>query len=72
MLTVINEFNQECLTTVVARRLRLDDMLQVLADLFIESGSPRENGYNERASTASCATSCWTGRSSARSARPRS
>ena len=83
MLTVIDEFTRECLAIEVSRRLRSDDVLQVLADLFvhhgppdhirsdngpeftakavrdwlsrigvktlyIEPGSPWENGYNER------------------------
>ena len=82
MLTVIDEFTRECLAIEVARRLRHDDVLQVLAELFtrhgppdhirsdngseftaiavrewlprlgvktlyIEPGSPWENGYNE-------------------------
>jgi len=82
MLTVIDEFSRECLAIEVSRRLRSDDVLQVLADLmvhhgppdyirsdngpeftakvvrawlarvkvktlFIEPGSPWENGYNE-------------------------
>jgi len=82
MLTVIDEFTRECLAIEVARRLRNDDVLQVLTDLFtrhgppahirsdngseftaiavrewlprvgvktlyIEPGSPWENGYNE-------------------------
>jgi putative transposase len=82
MLTVIDEFTRECLAIEVARHLRHDDVLQVLAELFarhgppdhirsdngseftaiavrewlprlgvktlyIEPGSPWENGYNE-------------------------
>ena len=82
MLTVIDEFTRECLAIEVARRLRSDDVLHVLAKLFvqhdppdhirsdngpeftakvvrhwlerikvktlyIEPGSPWENGYNE-------------------------
>ena len=82
MLTVIDEFTRECLAIEVARRLRHDDVLHVLAGLFtrhgppdhirsdngseftaiavrewlprlgvktlyIEPGSPWENGYNE-------------------------
>ncbi len=82
MLTVIDEFIRECLGIEVARRLRHDDGMQVLTDLFthhgppdhirsdngseftaaavrewlprvgvktlyIEPGSPWENGYNE-------------------------
>ena len=82
MLTVIDEYSRECLAIEVARRLRSDDVRQVLTDLFtrhgppghirsdngseftakvvrdwlpkvgvktlyIEPGSPWENGYNE-------------------------
>ena len=82
MLTVIDEFTRECLAIEVARCLRHDDVLHVLAELFarhgppdnirsdngseftaiavrewlprvgvrtlfIEPGSPWENGYNE-------------------------
>jgi len=82
MLTVIDEFTRECLAIEVARSLRHDDVLHVLAELFtrygppdhirsdngseftaiavrewlprvgvktlfIEPGSPWENGYNE-------------------------
>ncbi len=82
MLTVIDEFTRECLAIEVARHLRSDDVLDVLARLFtqhgvpdhirsdngseftakvvrewlpkvsvrtlyIEPGSPWENGYNE-------------------------
>jgi len=82
MLTVIDEYTRQCLAIKVARRLRHDDVLHVLAGLFarhgppdhirsdngseftaiavrewlprlgvktlfIEPGSPWENGYNE-------------------------
>ena len=82
MLTVIDEFTRECLAIEVARRLRHDDVLACLTELFarhgppghirsdngseftatavrkwlsrvgvqtlyIEPGSPWENGYNE-------------------------
>ncbi len=82
MLTVIDEHSRECLAITVARRLRSQDVLETLADLFerhgppehirsdngpefvatalrdwlsrlgvktlfIEPGSPWENGYNE-------------------------
>ena len=47
MLCVIDEFARRCLAILVARRLRSDDVLQCLTDLFIEPGSPWENGYCE-------------------------
>ena len=40
MLTVIDEYTRECLAIVVARRLRADDVLQALVDLFVERGPP--------------------------------
>ena len=40
MLTVIDEYSRECLTIEVARRLRSDDVLQVLTDLFTQHGPP--------------------------------
>ena len=40
MLTVIDEFTRECLAIEVARRLRSDDVLQVLADLMVQHGAP--------------------------------
>jgi len=40
MLTVIDEYSRECLAIEVARRLRSDDVLQVLAELFIRHGVP--------------------------------
>ncbi len=40
MLTVIDEFTRESLAIVVARRLKSDDVLQCLSDLFVEHGPP--------------------------------
>ena len=40
MLTVIDEFTRRCLAIIVARRLRSDDVLQCLTDLFVEHGPP--------------------------------
>ena len=40
ILTVIDEFTRECLAIEVARRLRSDDVLQVLADLMVQHGAP--------------------------------
>jgi len=40
MLTVIDEYSRECLAIEVARRLRSDDVLQVLAVLFVRHGAP--------------------------------
>lgn len=40
MLTVIDEYTRRCQAIVVARRLRSDDVLQCLAELFAEHGPP--------------------------------
>ena len=40
MLTVIDEFSRECLAIEVSRRLRSDDVLQVLANLMVHHGPP--------------------------------
>jgi transposase InsO family protein len=40
MLVVIDEFSRECLAIVVARRLRSDDVMACLADLFVRHGVP--------------------------------
>jgi putative transposase len=40
MLTVIDEHSRACLAIEVARRLRSDDVLQVLTELFVRHGAP--------------------------------
>ena len=40
MLVVIDEYSRECLAIVVARRLRSDDVMACLADLFTQHGVP--------------------------------
>ncbi len=40
MLTIIDEYTRECLAIDVARRLRSDDVLYCLAELFVNRGPP--------------------------------
>ena len=40
MLNIIDEFSRECLAMVPLRRFRSNDVIDVLADLFIEHGPP--------------------------------
>jgi transposase InsO family protein len=40
MLTVIDEFTRRCLAIAVSRKLRSDDVLQCLTDLFVAHGPP--------------------------------
>ena len=41
MLNIIDEFSRECLAMVPLRRFRSNDVIDVLADLFIEHGPPQ-------------------------------
>jgi len=43
MLTVIDEFTRQSLAIVVARKLRSDDVLHCLTDLFVAHGTPEHN-----------------------------
>ena len=40
MLTVIDEFTRESLAIVVNRKIKSDDVLHCLADLFVKRGPP--------------------------------
>ena len=40
ILNVIDEFSKQCLASVVRRRFRAQDVILVLADLFLEHGCP--------------------------------
>jgi transposase InsO family protein len=61
MLTVIDEYTRECLAIVVARRLRADDVLQALADLFIERGPPDHIRSDNGPEFAAKAVRGWLG-----------
>ena len=55
MLTVIDEFTRECLAIEVARRLRYDDVLACLTELFVQHGPPghiRSDNGSEFTATA--------------------
>ena len=51
MLTVLDEYSRECLAIVVARRLRADDVLQTLSELFVEHGPALSANVRETRST---------------------
>ena len=40
MLTVIDEYTRECLAIRVARRIRSDDVIHTLTELFVINGAP--------------------------------
>ena len=41
ILNVIDEFSRECLLSLVARRIRSQDVILALADLFLKHGTPK-------------------------------
>jgi len=41
LLTIVEEYTRECLAIDVARRLRSDDVLFRLAELFVQRGAPQ-------------------------------
>jgi hypothetical protein len=61
MLTVIDEFSRGCLAIVVACRLTADDVLQVLADLFVEHGPPDHIRSDNGPEFAAKAVRTWLG-----------
>ena len=40
ILNILDEYTRECLASVVARRIRSQDVLLILADLFLSRGIP--------------------------------
>ena len=62
MLTVIDEFTRESLAIEVARRLRSDDVLHVLADLFIRHGPPDHIRSDNGSEFAAKAVREWLGK----------
>jgi transposase InsO family protein len=41
ILNIIDEFTKECLVSFVARRIRSQDVIFILADLFLQKGCPQ-------------------------------
>jgi putative transposase len=62
MLCIIDEFTRRCLAIVVARRLRSDDVLHCLADLFVEHGPPEHIRSDNGPEFAAKAVRHWLGR----------
>ncbi|NDH63757.1 MAG: IS3 family transposase [Alphaproteobacteria bacterium] len=62
MLCVIDEFTRRCLAIVVARRLRSDDVLHCLTDLFVEHGPPEHVRSDNGPEFAAKAVRHWLGR----------
>ena len=62
MLTVIDEYTRECLAITVDRRLRSDDVLQTLTDLFVNHGVPDHIRSDNGAEFTANVVRGWLGR----------
>lgn len=62
MLTVVDEYTRECLAIEVARRLTSQEVLAVLADLFVRRGPPTYIRSDNGPEFAARAVRQWLGR----------
>ena len=62
MLTVIDEYTRECLAIEVDRRLRSDDVLHCLAELFTDRGPPDHIRSDNGSEFTARAVRNWLGR----------
>jgi transposase InsO family protein len=62
MLVVLDEFTRRCLAIVVARRLRSDDVLQCLTDLFVTHGPPEHIRSDNGPEFVAISVREWLGR----------
>ena len=62
LLTVIDEYTRECLAIQVARQLRSDDVLQLLAELFALRGTPEHLRSDNGPEFCAQAVRVWLGR----------
>ncbi len=62
MLVVVDEFSRECLAIEVARKLKSQDVLAVLADLFVRHGPPKHIRSDNGPEFVARAVRDWLGR----------
>jgi putative transposase len=63
MLVVLDEFTRRCLAIVVARRLRSDDVLHCLTDLFTQHGPPEHVRSDNGPEFVAISVRDWLGKS---------
>ena len=61
ILTIIDEASRECLALVVSRRLRHEDVLAALADLFVGRGPPAHVRSDNGSEFIAAAVQTWLG-----------
>ena len=62
MLTIVDEFTRECLAIRVERRLGSDEVLEVLAELFVRHGAPEHVRSDNGPEFAATVVREWLGR----------
>ena len=62
LLTVLDEHTRECLVIVVARKIRWNEVLEVLADLFVRHGPPEYLRSDNGAEFTAKLVRWWLGR----------
>jgi len=62
ILTVIDEFSRESLAIVVARKIKSDDVLHCLTDLFVKHGTPEHIRSDNGPEFTAKAVRSWLGR----------
>jgi transposase InsO family protein len=62
LLTLVDEYTRECLAIEVARRLRSDDVLQRLSELFVQRGAPQYLRSDNGPEFAATAVRAWLAR----------
>jgi transposase InsO family protein len=62
MLVVVDEFTRECLAIRVGRRLGSDEVLEVLAGLFVARGAPEHVRSDNGPEFAATAVRAWLAR----------
>lgn len=62
LLTIVDEYTRECLAIDVERRLRSDDVLYCLADLFVHRGVPQHIRSDNGPEFAAKAVRSWLSR----------
>ena len=62
MLTVIDEYTRECLAIKVARRIRSDDVIHTLTELFVLNGAPEHIRSDNGAEFTARVVRIWLGR----------
>jgi transposase InsO family protein len=62
MLVVVDEFSRECLAIRVGRRLGSEEVLEVLAELFVARGAPEHIRSDNGPEFAAAAVRAWLGR----------